>query len=300
LVDLKTIIEAAIETMHLSAEAKFIQVSTFLAPNVGQVSGDMARLQQVVWNLLSNAIKFTDPYGRVEIRLKPVDTHAEIQVQDTGKGIAPDFLPYVFESFRQADSTITRQFGGLGLGLAIVRYLVELHGGTVWVESPGEGQGATFTVRLPLATVHQSSIAPDSTPAEEKINHRVLQAVQILVVDDDADTREFLTFVLEQAGATVTAVSSAIEALHYFMQSPPDVLLSDIGMPTMDGYSLIRRLRSLPPPQGGQTPAIALTAYAGQTDQHQAQVSGFQLHLAKPIEPQALIEAISNLLQPPR
>jgi PAS domain S-box-containing protein len=297
LVDLKTVVEAAIETVQLSAEAKFIQVSTCLASNVGQVSGDIARLQQVVWNLLSNAIKFTDPHGRIEIHLKQVANHAEIQVKDTGKGIAPDFLPYVFESFRQADSTITRQFGGLGLGLAIVRYLVELHGGTVWAESPGEGQGATFTVRLPLATVHQSSLVPRSTSTEECLNYRVLQGVQILVVDDDADTREFLTFVLEQAGATVTTVSSAIEALHFFMQSPPDILLSDIGMPEIDGYSLMRKLRSLSSAQGSQIPAIALTAYAGETDQLNAQAAGFQLHLAKPIEPQTLIQTIFNLLQ---
>jgi PAS domain S-box-containing protein len=292
-VDLKIAVEAAIETVRLAAEAKSIQINTFLESNVEWVSGDAARLQQVIWNLLTNAIKFTDPGGSVEIYLQQIDVHAEVQIKDTGKGITSDFLPFVFESFRQADSTITRNFGGLGLGLAIVRYLVELHGGTVWVESPGEGKGSTFTVRLPLS--QEASVGATTNDSPNELVD--LQGVQVLVVDDESDTREFLTFVLEQAGAEVITAASAIEALTHWAHRPPDILLSDIGMPEMDGYTLMQQIRAMPAGQGGDVPAIALTAYVGQADQRQAQAVGFQLHLAKPVEPRSLVQAIFNLVR---
>ncbi|PSB65068.1 hypothetical protein C7B61_11570, partial [filamentous cyanobacterium CCP1] len=235
-------------------------------------------------------IKFNPAGGRAEIYLKQVNNEAELQVKDTGKGIDPEFLPFVFESFRQADSTITRKFGGLGLGLAIVRYLVELHGGTVWVNSPGEGKGAIFTVRLPLMQTSPAALIRNTSqnPASN------LQGIRILVVEDERDTREFLTFVLEQAGANVTTASSAIEALNHFNQHPPDLLLSDIAMPEMDGYTLIQRIRTLPPEQGGQVPAIALTAHAGEASQNRATAAGFDQHIAKPIESMTLIQIIES------
>lgn len=291
-VNLAATIQAAMETVRLAAEAKSIQVQAVLEPTVGQVSGDSTRLQQVVWNLLSNAIKFTPVGGQINIRLEHTGSHAQITVSDTGKGIHPDFLHYVFDYFRQADATSTRKFGGLGLGLAIVRHLVELHGGTVEVESPGEEQGATFTVRLPLMSA-QPITDQDSKPLEKSLD---LNGIKILVVDDDTDTREFIAFVLEQYGARVTAVTSAAEALVVFTQSKPDVLLSDIGMPDVDGYMLIQKIR-ISLPQGGQIPAIALTAYAGEVNQKQALAAGFQKHISKPIEPEVLVQAISSLVR---
>ncbi|MBD2531793.1 response regulator [Nostoc flagelliforme FACHB-838] len=292
-VNLISIIQAAMETVQLAAESKSIQIQMRLEPNVGQVLGDANRLQQVIWNLLSNAIKFTDIRGRVDIHLKQVSSFAEITVIDTGQGIHPDFLPYVFEYFRQADSATTRKFGGLGLGLAIVRHLVELHGGTVQVESPGEGQGATFTVRLPLMPTPPQRNA-DSKPSEPSLN---LHDIKVLVVDDNADTREFIAFMLEMYGANVTTVTSAVEALATFTQYRVDVLLSDIGMPEMDGYMLMRQLRALPCQQGGKIPAIALTAYAGEINYQKAIEAGFQAHIPKPIDPAKLVETIADLVR---
>jgi PAS domain S-box-containing protein len=290
-VELKSTLEAAMETVRLAAEAKSIQMHVQIEPQVGQVWGDTSRLQQVLWNLLSNAIKFTPQGGRVEIRLERKGSQAQIIVSDTGKGIPADFLPYVFEHFRQADATTTRKFGGLGLGLAIVRHLVELHGGTVQAESPGEGQGATFTVRLPCL-LPQSQTDPDSEQPEPYLD---LHDVEILVVDDDTDTREFVAFLLEQYGARVRAVGSASEALTALTQALPDVLLSDIGMPDVDGYMLMQQVRTLPPEQGGQIPAIALTAYAGEINHQQAIAAGFQSHLSKPVEPAELVDEITCL-----
>jgi PAS domain S-box-containing protein len=314
-VDLALTIQAAMETVRLSALAKSIDIHTMLEPDVGLVSGDSSRLQQVVWNLLSNAIKFTPPGGRVEIRLERVENmetrkhgdtgnmienfstsllkYAQITISDTGKGIHPDFLSHVFDYFRQEDGATTRKFGGLGLGLAIVRHLVELHGGTVQAESPGEGQGATFTVRLPLMPT-SPQISQDSKPSESALD---LTGIQVLVVDDNIDTREFVAFLIEQYGANVISVGSAREALVALANSKPDVLLSDIGMPEVDGYMLMRQVRALPPEQGGQIPAIALTAYAGEYDQQQALEAGFQQHVPKPVEPEVLIRAISTLLR---
>ncbi|WP_051470070.1 PAS domain S-box protein [Fischerella sp. PCC 9605] len=298
-VNLVTTIEAAMETVRLAAEAKTIRIQTMLDPDVGGVLGDAARLQQVVWNLLSNAVKFTPPGGKVNVRLECIDSQAQIAVSDTGKGIKADFLPHVFEYFRQADSTTTRKFGGLGLGLAIVRHLVEMHGGTVWAESPGEGQGATFAVKLPLikeglTSTEEINAAP-STAAPVSLP---LLGVQILIVDDDADTRDFFAFALEQLGANVTAVASAWEALQALTLAKPDVLLSDIGMPEMDGYMLMRQVRTIEAEQGKQQiPAIALTAYAGEINQQQALRAGFQMHIAKPVSPEELLRAISNLIK---
>ncbi|MFN6469585.1 MAG: response regulator [Nostoc sp. SerVER01] len=294
-VDLPTIIRAAMETVRLSAEAKLIQIYSALDPAVGQVFGDAGRLQQIVWNLLSNAIKFTPEGGQVEIYLEQIDSQVQIKVKDTGKGISPDFLPYVFETFRQADSATTRKFGGLGLGLAIVRYLVEMHGGTVLAESLGEGHGATFIVNLPMILTD----AVDSTKESDATvtNTPAFDGLKILVVDDDADSLELVSFVLQQSGATVTAVPSATQVLEILPQWKPDLLVSDIGMPEMDGYMLLRQIRLMSPEDGGKILAIALTAYAGEGNEQRAIAAGFQAHISKPIDPGQLIETIANLVQ---
>ncbi|MEG4628891.1 PAS domain S-box protein [Microcoleus sp. AR_TQ3_B6] len=292
-INLASTIRAALETVRLAAGAKSIGIEVSLHYNVGYVSGDSTRLQQVVWNLLSNAIKFTPAGGRVEVRLEQVGNQAQITISDNGQGIPQEFLPYVFDYFRQADSATTRKFGGLGLGLAIVRYLVELHGGTVQVQSPGEQLGATFTVRLPLMPI-EPAVSQEEQSEEASLN---LKGVQVLVVEDDTDTREFVVFLLQQAQASVIFADSAGSALAALMRSKPDVLLSDIGMPDMDGYMLMQQVRALPPEQGGEIPAIALTAYAGDFNQQQALDAGFQRHIAKPVEPEELIGAILNLVR---
>jgi len=290
-VDLAATITAALETVRLAAQAKSIQIQMVLEPDVGRVLGDSGRLQQVIWNIMSNAVKFTPQGGRVELRLEQSCTHAQITVSDRGKGIHPDFLPHVFEYFRQADSATTRQFGGLGLGLAIVRQIVELHGGTVQAASPGVGQGATFTVKFPLMP-HQSAISQDVRESKPPSG---LQDIKVLVVEDTTDMREYITFVLEQSGANVVAVATAAEALTALAQFRPEVLVSDIGMPEVDGYMLMRQVRMRSPEQGGQTPAVALTAYVGEINQQQALAAGFQRHLAKPVEPEALVKVIADL-----
>jgi PAS domain S-box-containing protein len=291
-VNLVATINAALETVRLAAEAKHIQIQTILNPISGGVLGDTNRLQQVFWNLLSNAVKFTQSGGRVTITLEQVGTYAQVQVQDTGKGISADFLPHVFDYFRQEDSTTTRRFGGLGLGLAIVRQLTELHGGTVWAESAGPNLGAAFTVRLPLNVTGQQETAQikslDKAPD--------LTDVQILVVDDDPDMQELVSFILVQAGAQVITAASATQALTLLNQSKPDLLLCDIGMPDMNGYSLLRHIRKWTPEQGGNIPAIALTAYAGEINEQQALAAGFQMHISKPVEPEKLVQAIIHLL----
>jgi PAS domain S-box-containing protein len=300
-VSLAVVIAAAVETVSLAADAKKLQITLDLDSTVAPVSGDAGRLQQVVWNLLTNAVKFTDPGGQVMVALRQVaaadslgQVMAQLRVSDTGKGISPSFLPHVFEAFRQADGSTTRQFGGLGLGLAIVRQIVELHGGTVTAASRGEQQGATFSVQLPiLPQALPLATSPNQLPAGAAT---CLDNVQILLVEDDADTREFQAFLLEQYGATVTAVASGIAALQALEQWLPDVLVSDIGMADMDGYRLIQQIRSRPPSQGGLVPAIALTAYAAELDQKRALQAGFQQHLTKPLEPERLVHAIVNLL----
>jgi len=296
-VSLVLVIDAALETVRLAAEAKNIQIHKTFDTSLERVLGDSGRLQQVIWNLLSNAVKFTPEGGKIEIQLQQVDTQAQITVSDTGKGIGQEFLPHVFEYFRQADSTTTRKFGGLGLGLAIVRHLVELHGGTIWAESLGEGQGATFTVRLPLIKKDLSKKQDNNIPASHvSPATEILTGIQILVVDDDTDTREFHTFVLEQAGAKVTAAASALEALQALAQSKPDILVSDIGMPETDGHMLMRQVKALQAEHNKQILAIALTAYAGEINQQKALESGFQKHISKPVEPDELVKAIATLI----
>ncbi len=296
-VNLQNVIDAALETVRLAAEAKSITIHKVIAGDmVSLVSGDSGRLQQIVWNLLSNAVKFTPNGGQVKIRLEQNGNHAQIQVKDTGKGITPAFLPHVFDHFRQEDSTITRKFGGLGLGLAIVRYLTELHGGTIQANSPGEGLGATFTVNLPLMKtqpiIHQ---APQVLEP-----HLDLQGVHVLVVEDEVDTRELIQFLLTQAGANVSTAASAREALITLTSTKPDILLSDIGMPDTDGYTLMQQVRALPAEQGGRIPAIALTAFAAEFDQQQAMSVGFQRHVSKPVEPETLVREITALLEQTR
>ncbi|MBD1824116.1 response regulator [Cyanobacteria bacterium FACHB-DQ100] len=296
-VNLVTVVDAALETVHLSAEAKGIEVQKVIASEIELVSGDVARLQQVVWNLLSNAIKFTPSGGTVEIRLAQTNTHVQIQVQDTGKGIAPQFLPHVFEYFRQEDGATTRKFGGLGLGLAIVQHLTELHGGTVQAESPGEGLGATFTVLLPASKNRRGENSGQPEPLSSSVKAFPLAGLQVLAVDDQADMRELVSAILEQAGAEIKVTTSAIEALEALDVFKPDVVISDIGMPEMDGYELLRQIRRRSPEDNGDVLAIALTAYAGELNQQQAFAAGFQGHVAKPVEPEKLVDVIISLIK---
>ena len=297
-VSLVMVVEAALKTVQLAAQAKSIQIQTIFAPTLGQVIGDPNRLQQVVWNLLSNAVKFTPTGGRVEIRLMEAANQAQIQVSDTGKGISPDFLSYVFDYFRQADGTTTRTFGGLGLGLAIVRKVVEMHGGKVQAESLGEGSGATFTVELPLLVRSEDVRYEENESLDCEPESSLLSNTQVLVVDDEPDIRDLITFILQDYGVEVTAVSSAQEALQALSESIPDVLISDIGMPKTDGYMLMREVRARSPQQGGHVPAIALTAYAGEMNQQQALAAGFQIHISKPVDPDVLVKAIADLIEP--
>jgi hypothetical protein len=297
-INLESTVLSALQTMHLTAETKSIEVSTVFEPHVGQIMGDSTRLQQVVWNLLSNAVKFTPRGGKIEVRLEQADGYAQIIVSDTGKGISAEFLPFVFDYFRQADSTSTRNFGGLGLGLAIVRNIIEIHGGIVKADSHGEGKGAIFTVSLPLLPDESPKMTNEQKdPAFLTPNSLPLSGIRVLVVDDDADSRDFVAFVLEQDGACVFTVSSAFEALQTLPQVKPDVLVSDISMPEMDGYMLIHQVRSWTPEQGGQIPAIALTAFARNNDQHKALKAGFQMHLSKPLNPEKLVAAIAKLVE---
>jgi len=290
-VDLLLVIESAIDTVQTAAIVKSIQIHAVLS-DIRQVSGDAVRLQQIIWNLLTNAVKFTPSGGRIDIRLEQIDNQAQITITDTGKGISPDFLPHIFESFRQEDASVTRNHGGLGLGMAIVYQLVEAHGGTVTADSPGEGKGATFTVRLPLLNVNSKK--NQSSPSREQ--NLDLTSIRVLVIDDEPDSRELLAVMLTQAGAEVMSVASAAEFLAALESFQPDVAVSDIGMPEVDGYTLLRQVRSLSLEQGGQVPAIALTAYAGEIDRQHAIAAGFQKHIAKPIEPDQLVVAIVSLL----
>lgn len=299
-VNLVSTIEAAIDTVRLAAEAKSIEIKCLVDSTVGLVSGDRNRLQQVVWNLLSNAIKFTPNGGLVIIRLARDNSHAQIQVNDSGKGIKADFLPYVFDYFRQADASTTRKHGGLGLGLAIVRHLVELHGGTVFADSPGEELGATFTVKLPLMSIPTKGRDSKemSQTAEGAIaidNYPPLEGLRVLIVDDEVDSREYLSLVLQECGAEVTAVASAIEAITTLELFKPDVLVSDIGMPGEDGYSLMRKVRARSPERGGKIPAAALTAYARAEDRTAALSAGFQIHIPKPVDPSELAIVVASL-----
>lgn len=294
-VNLASVVTNAIASVRQAAEAKSIK----LKPQLDEqpvVLGDSDRLQQVVWNLLSNAVKFTPRGGQVEVSLQSVGKQAEIEVRDMGIGIRAEFLPHVFDRFRQSDGSTTREFGGLGLGLAIARHLVELHGGTIHADSPGKEQGAVFTVRLPLLQTEAEEQGDDQSLQLLSCDLQPLQNIRVLLVDDEADTRELIAFILEQAGATLTMANSAIAALELLPQVQPDVLVSDVGMPDMDGYTLIQRIRAMSAAPLSQVPALALTAYAGVVNQQQALAAGFQMHLAKPVEPEALVEAIAALV----
>jgi signal transduction histidine kinase len=304
-VELISIIEATIDSMRPTAQAKSINFEVTYDKTASHVSGDSSRLQQVVWNLFSNAVKFTPEGGRVNVSLERSGEHAQIAISDTGQGIDPRFLPFIFDRFRQADGSTTRKYGGLGLGLAIVRHLVELHGGTINVRSEGVDRGATFTVRLPLKTdsgglevgTELSSI--QSKGGDYSIHCApILDGLRILVVDDEADTRELIAAVLSQCGAKVKSVGSAAEALVTLQGWMADLIVSDIGMPEEDGYSLIRKVRQLGS-HYSQIPAIALTAYAGIEDQTRVLSAGFQLHIAKPVVPDELITKIANIISQP-
>ena len=298
-VEPEMVVQKALDTVRPAAAAKQITLDATSDPAVGVISGDADRLQQAVWNLLSNAVKFTPAGGRVKVRLARVDPHVEIAVSDTGKGIKPEYLPHVFDRFSQEDYSTTRRYGGLGLGLSIVRHITELHGGTVHAASDGEGRGATFTIRLPLTAVQMarpqtktSYETADFTPHETECE---LDGAHVLVVDDDADTRQLLKQIMENHGATVTTAASAAEALEVIEVAPPDALVADIGMPGEDGYSLMRKIRELPPDRGGGVPALALTAYARPEDRARAMTAGFQHYVTKPVEPDELAAVVANL-----
>ena len=302
-VEPSTFIDGAIEAVRPAAKAKEIRITRISDDTIPFISGDPARLQQVVWNLLSNAIKFTPPGGQVEVKLERVAQQVEITVTDSGQGISAEFLPFVFERFRQADMKTTRAHGGLGLGLAIVRQLVELHGGTVDVRSPGEAQGSTFIVRLPfLAVYQQSSEADQSRFSSSHLSQPLecaddLAGVKVLVVDDEIDATDLLCSFLSQCGAIVTSAQSASEALDLVQREKPDVLISDIGMPGEDGYELMRKVRALPRAKGGKVPALALTAYARAEDRLAALRAGYQMHIAKPIELTELVAVVASLAE---
>ena len=299
--ELHSVIEAAAESIRPTAEAKGVRLQVLLEPNVGLVFGDRERLQQIVWNLLSNGVKFTRKGGLVQITLQKINSHVEIAVNDTGVGIKSDFLPHVFDRFRQADGSTTRIYGGLGLGLAIVRHLVELHGGTAWAESAGENQGSKFTVRLPAMTAHDQTVEEEFRKpaiAATEVRDRQpasLDSLRVLVVDDEFDARSLLSMMLERCGAQVVAVSSAREGLESIENWRPDVLIADIGMPVEDGYGLIRKIRALPRERGGHTPALALTAYARTEDRVRALSEGYQVHLAKPVDRFELAAVVASL-----
>jgi PAS domain S-box-containing protein len=303
-IDVRHLLTVALDAVRPSARAKELELVDVVDDELPVVEGDAGRLQQVFWNLLSNAIKFTPKGGRVEVHVRGAEPHLEIMVSDTGVGIAADFLPHVFERFRQADSSTKRNQGGLGLGLAIVSHLVEIHGGTVAVHSAGPGQGASFTVRLPVATNGRTESAVDqgkhhdaaSEESSANPSNNRIDEVRVLLVDDDADARDVMQRLLGLYGAQVSTASSAQEALDKIGTFHPDVLISDIGMPQEDGYDLIGRLRSLPPERGGRLPALALTAFARPEDGSRAIDAGYQVHLAKPVQPAELLRAVKDVI----
>jgi PAS domain S-box-containing protein len=298
-VNIVPVINAAVETVRPAAEAKGIGLHQIINPKIAMISGDADRLQQIIWNLLSNAIKFTPKGGTVEIVLSSTDSQVEILVRDNGRGISPDFLPFVFDRFRQADGSITRHFTGLGLGLAIVRHLVELHGGSVQVESAGEGKGAIFTAQLPLMSLPESVDEENFAAAGFHPAYPPLDGVRILVVDDEDNTRELLKLIFENCRAAVETAASSSEALEKVKASPPRLIVSDIGMPGEDGYTLMQKVRAWEKESGRKStiPAVALTAYARAEDRQQALDAGFQVHISKPIEPFELTQMVENLIR---
>lgn len=300
-VDLIYIVNAAIDSIRPAADAKGIRLQTILDPATGPISGDADRLQQIVWNLLTNAVKFTPKGGSIEVKVQRLDSHVDVVVSDSGMGIRKEFLPHVFDRFRQADASTTRIHGGLGLGLSIVHQLVDLHGGTASVQSEGEGKGATFTISLPFAGV--ASNQDDAEPAHPAHGHEMvtleglpsLEGLKVLVVDDEADTRELIREVLKECGSEVITSGSVEEALVALEEHKPDILISDLGMPDEDGYSLISKIRALPSDRGGHIPAAALTAYARAEDRMRVLRSGFQFHLPKPIDSAELVTVVASL-----
>lgn len=299
--ELAPIIEAAVDAVRPAADAKVIRLEKNIDWKAGLISGDSDRLQQVVWNLLTNAIKFTPRDGCVRITLKRQDAHVQIEVSDTGQGISPEFLPYMFDLFRQGDSSITRSHGGLGLGLAIVRHVVEMHGGNVQARSEGEGKGATFVVMLPMIGIpmadnngHKDGAVDVSRDGVSMERVPELKGVSVLIVDDELETRELLVEVLSRCGAEVRASSSAHDALEALQSWKADVLISDIGMPGEDGYDLIRQVRKMDADHGGCIPAVALTAYARGEDRIRALSAGFQMHVSKPVEPVELAAVVAS------
>jgi signal transduction histidine kinase/ActR/RegA family two-component response regulator len=292
--DICSVTRAAINVVQPAADAKGITLEHWAQPGLGAISADSARLQQIVWNLLSNAVKFTPHGGKINVRVERDGANATVTVSDTGQGIDSEFLPRVFDRFRQADSSTTRSFGGLGLGLAIVRHLVELHGGTVSAESDGVGRGATFSASFPLLT-DRGPIAVMHSGEVHASELRSLDGLRVLLVDDERETREIISTVVERTGAEVKTCTSAREALTELVEWRPDVILSDIAMPDEDGYSFIGRVRSLPHDEGGDTPAAALTAYAREEDRKQALAAGYQMHIAKPIGAGQLVTMIAKL-----
>jgi CheY-like chemotaxis protein len=295
------LVNGIVESFRPTAQAKQITLRAILDQRAGPIAGDRDRLQQVIWNLVSNAVKFTPAGGRVDVRCERTNGEVEIGVTDTGKGIPAAFLPHIFDRFRQADATSTRAHGGLGLGLSIVRHLVELHGGTVSATSAGEGKGATITVRLPVAGEALEG-APPAMPARGDTAaasaDTPLQGLRVLLVEDDEDTREMLGMLLERYGATVQPVATATAALAALKRRKVDCLVCDIGLPGINGYDLIRQVRKLSGPKGGAVPALALTAYASVSDRQQALAAGFQEHVPKPIDPITFIEVIARLGRP--
>jgi PAS domain S-box-containing protein len=301
-IQLHEVIDHAIESIRQTAQAKRIRVRRMLDSSIGWIRGDPNRLQQVLWNLLSNAVKFTPAGGSVQVVLERVNSHVEIVVEDTGIGIRAEFLPLVFDRFRQGDASITRRHGGLGLGLSIVKTLVELHGGSVRVKSAGENQGSTFIVALPVSHVRAEDTGTRASPPHaaappDALELPRLDGVTVLIVDDEQDGRTLVARILEERGAKPTCASSAREALEHLQKQSFDVLLSDIGMPDMDGYELLRRVRLLDDASVGPIPAIAVTAYARAEDRQRSLLAGYQMHLAKPIEAGELIAGIASLLR---
>jgi signal transduction histidine kinase/CheY-like chemotaxis protein len=299
-VDLANVAAMAIEGVRPAAEAKSIQLELHAEPTAAVLRADGDRLQQVVWNLLSNAVKFTPKGGRVEVRLRQVDSDFELRIEDNGVGIAPEFLPYLFETFRQSSASATRSHGGLGLGLSIARHIVELHGGSIEARSPGTGRGATFVVRFPVTSVISTTtgvarVAATEALAVDALVHVDLGGIRVLVVDDEPDARELVAYVLEDSGADVRLAGSASEALAVLETFVPHVIVSDIGMPEEDGHALIRAIRLLPGAERKNIPAIALTAFVRDQDRTRALVSGFNLHIGKPVEPAALVLAVADL-----
>jgi PAS domain S-box-containing protein len=297
---LAEILNAAVDAVRPAATAKGIELRLNVGPASATIAADPDRLQQVVWNLLSNAIKFTSPGGFVELRAHQSDRATEIAVGDSGIGMTRDVLPFVFERFRQADSSTSRRHGGVGLGLAIVRHLVELHGGSVEAASAGQGRGATFTVRLPSVAAPQPAGTAYSRPATSPPSDRLalLRNVRVMLVDDDEDTRDVVSTVLRQVGAEVLTVDSASQALVQIATQTPDVIIADIGMPDEDGYTFIQKVRRVEADRGGQLPAIALTAYARKEDRERALAAGYQMHLSKPFNPIAIVQAVAQLVSP--